>query len=314
MKYSDIFEKKSSRILLGTAYFGDGITEETAFEIMDKFREMGGTHIDTARLYADGVSEDIVGKWFRSRNATEMQISTKGGYPHHDTPDKVRIREPEIRRDLEKSLNALGIETADFYWLHRDDESIPVGEVIGMMNTLQNEGKFKAFGASNWTSKRIAEAQAYAKAHNLSGFSASQIRFNPAYNVTERSGLVGMDENEFEYYKKINMPIVAYSSQAKGFFSKLAEKGEEALSEKAKIRYMCDTNIQKTEALKELSQKYNCSVAAVITGAFCSITEPEVFPVIGGRNIEQITDSMSGADIALTKAEINDVFAGVIKS
>ena len=292
MKYSDIFEKKSSRILLGTAYFGDGISEETSFEIMDKFREMGGTHIDTARLYADGISEEIVGKWVKSRKATEMQVSTKGGYPHNDTPDKVRITEPEIRGDLEKSLKALGVETADFYWLHRDDESIPAGEVIEMMNTLKNEGKFKAFGASNWTSKRIAKAQLYAKEHNLSGFSASQIRFNPAYNVTERSGLVGMELTEFEYYKSNNMPVVAYSSQAKGFFSKLAETGVEALSEKAKIRYMCDINIQKTEILKELSKKYNCSVAAVITGAFCSITEPEVFPVIGGRNIEQITDSM----------------------
>lgn len=312
MKYSDIYEKKSSRILLGTAYFGDGITEEEAFDIMDKFREMGGTHIDTARLYADGVSEEIVGKWVKSRKATEMQISTKGGYPHNDTPDKVRIIEPEIRSDLEKSLKALGIETADFYWLHRDDESIPVGEVIEMMNTLQNEGKFKAFGASNWTTARIDEAQKYANEHNLSGFTASQIRFNPAYNVTERSGLVGMDETEFAYYEKNNMPVVAYSSQAKGFFSKLAEQGEEALSEKAKIRYMCDINLKKVETIKTLAQKYNCSVAALICGAFCSFDAPEVFPVIGSRNIEQLTDSLNGADIRLTDDEIKAVFAGVI--
>ena len=55
MRYSDIFYKKSSRILLGTAYFGDGIGEKESFEIMDKYVELGGTHIYNARLYSDGV-------------------------------------------------------------------------------------------------------------------------------------------------------------------------------------------------------------------------------------------------------------------
>ena len=312
MRYSDIFEKKSSRILLGTAYFDDGISKEDAFKIMDKFRDMGGTHIDTARLYADGRAEAVVGEWVKKRNATDMHISTKGGYPHADTPDKVRISESEIRGDLEESLKALGVDSIGFYWLHRDDESIPAGEIIEMMNRLIKEGKIRSFGASNWTTSRIDEAQKYAKAHNIAGFSASQIRFNPAYNVTERSGLVGMDETEFAYYKANNMPVVAYSSQAKGFFSKLAEQGEEALSEKAKLRYMCDINLKKVETIKSLAEKHNCSVAALICGAFCSFDVPEVFPVIGSRNIGQLTDSLNGADIRLTDDEIKAVFAGVI--
>ena len=62
MRYSDCFGVKSSRILLGTGYFGDGISETEAFLMMDRFRELGGTHIDTARLYANGVAEEIVGK------------------------------------------------------------------------------------------------------------------------------------------------------------------------------------------------------------------------------------------------------------
>lgn len=312
MKYSKVFGEKSSRIILGTAYFGDGITDETAFDIMDKFYEMGGTHIDTARLYADGRSEEIVGKWTRERKEKQVYISTKGGYPRTDAPETVRISENEIRYDLEKSLAALGVETVDFYWLHRDDEKISVGVIIEMMNTLVKEGKIKAFGASNWTTARIAKAQDYAKQHNLIGFSASQIRFNPAYNVTERAGLVGMDKNEFEYYKKNNMPVVAYSSQAKGFFSKMAEEGENALSEKAKLRYMCDINIEKVEVIKNLALKYHCSVAAIICGAFCSFKNPEVFPIIGGKNLSQITDSLTGAKVVLTEDEIEKIFKSVI--
>lgn len=308
MRYSDIFGQKSSRILLGTGYFGDGICEDDAFLIMDKFREMGGCHIDTARLYADGASEEIVGRWMADRKPPDMLVATKGGYYDMDAKDRPRLSKTDIVSDLEKSLSALKFDAIDFYWLHRDDENTPAGEIIETMNEIVNSGKVKKFGASNWTAKRIAEANAYANEHGLIGFSASQIRFNPAYCLGERGGLVGMDEAEFEFYKENNMPVAAYSSQAKGFFSKIAEQGENALSEKARKRYLCDENLDRLEVIKELSQKYNCSVAALICGAFCSFEVPEVFPIIGGSRLSQIVDSLNGEDVALTKEELTRIF------
>ncbi len=312
MKYSNVFGKKSSKILLGTAYFGDGITEEVAFSMMDKFRELGGTHIDTARLYADGRSEEIVAKWRKSRCANEMMISTKGGYPTADEPGRVRISEAEIRQDLERSMIALQVDEVDFFWLHRDDESVPVGQVIEYMNDLVKEGKFRKFGASNWTVERIEAAQAYAREHNLQGFSVSQLRFNPAYCKGERNGLVGMDSHEFSYYQKENLPVVAYSSQAKGFFSKMAEQGEAALSQKARERYLCEENLKKLSVIKALAEKYSCSVASLICGAFCSFEKPEVFPVIGSRTVVQMMDSLMGADVTLSQKEVEDVFDKMI--
>lgn len=314
MKYSNVFHKKSSRILLGTAYFGDGISEEASFEIMDKYCEMGGTHIDTARLYADGIAEEIVGKWVRSRKATHIQVSTKGGYPYADSMDCPRLSEKEIRSDLEKSLKATGFEKIDFYWLHQDDETIPAGQILEVLNFLVKEGKIIDFGVSNWTVERIKEAQKYAKEHNLKEISASQMRFNPAVmNPDDRySHLVGMDRESFAFYKDNNLPVVAYSSQAKGFFSKMSEFGADSLSEKAKDRYLNDVNMKTLKVLEELSQKYSCSIASIICGAFCSVDIPEVFPIIGGRNIEQITDSMNGAKITLTVDEVKKVLHTVM--
>lgn len=308
MRYSDCFGKKSSRILLGTAYFGDGISRDEAFRMMDAFREMGGTHIDTARLYADGKSEEIVGDWLLERGAEEMLVSTKGGYYEPDAGEAPRINENDIRADLEASLKALQMDSVEFYWLHRDDENTDVKEIIDFMNCLVNEGKIKKFGASNWTAKRIAEANDYAERNGLVGFSASQIRFNPAYCLGERGGLIGMDEVEFDFYKRTGMPVVAYSSQAKGFFSKMAEQGESALSEKARRRYLCAENINRLEVLKRLSQKYGVSIASVICGAFSSFEKPEVFPVIGGSRLSQIEDSLSGADVKVSKDELKDIF------
>lgn len=314
MRYSDIFNKRSSRILLGTAYFGDGISEEESFRIMDKYCEMGGTHIDTARLYADGIAEEIVGKWVRSRKATHIQVSTKGGYPYADSMDCPRLSEQEIRSDLEKSLKATGFEKIDFYWLHQDDKNIPAGQILEVLNSLVKEGKIIDFGVSNWTVERIKEAQKYAKEHNLKEISASQMRFNPAVmNPDDRySHLVGMDRESFAFYKENNLPVVAYSSQAKGFFSKMSEFGADSLSEKAKDRYLNDVNMKTLKVLEELSQKYSCSIASIICGAFCSVDIPEVFPIIGGRNIEQITDSMNGAKITLTVDEVKKVLHTVM--
>lgn len=308
MRYSDIFGFKSSRILLGTGYFGDGISEDEAFRMMDRFCEMGGTHIDTARLYAEGRAEEIVGRWFADRKPEGVFASTKGAYYDMDAGERSRLEEMDIRTDIEKSLTALKFDVIDFYWLHRDDENTPAGQIIETMNELVKEGKIKKFGASNWTSKRIAEANAYAEKHSLNGFSASQIRFNPAYCLGERGGLVGMDENEFEFYKKNNMPVAAYSSQAKGFFSKVVESGVDALSEKAKKRYLCDENLERAELLKMLAEKNECSIASIICGAFCSFETPQVFPIIGGSRLCQIEDSLNGADVKVTKEELKDIF------
>ena len=308
MKYSDALRKNSSRVLLGTAYFGDTISEETAFEIMDLFYEMGGRHIDTARLYAEGRAEEVVGRWLKNRGHGDMFISSKGAYYDFDAGETPRLDEASVRADLDTSLKALGVDTLDYYWLHRDDEARDVGEIIEYMNALLREGKIQGFGASNWTSARIEKANRYASLHSLHGFSSSQIRFNPAYCKGERGGLVGMDENEFEFYKREKMPVIAYSSQAKGFFSKMVEEGESALSEKAKARYLCDENLSRLETMKKLTKKYNCSMASLICGAFCSFDIPEVFPIIGGKNAEQIKDSLLGADITLEREELREIF------
>ncbi len=313
MRYSDGFGKRSSKILLGTAYFGDGISKAEAYCLMDKFREMGGTHIDTARLYADGRAEEIVGQWVKDRDAREMFVSTKGGYYDQDAYETPRLSERELRTDLEKSLAALGVDCIEFYWLHRDDENTPAGVIVETMNDFVKEGKIKRFGASNWSSQRIAEANAYAKEKGILGFCASQIRFNPAICLGERGGLVGMDEKEFNFYKETNMPVAAYSSQAKGFFSKMAEQGESALSEKAKKRYLCEENIRRLGVMQELSKKYNCSIAATVCGALCSLDCPDVFPIIGGSRVEQIADSMQGADVVLDKEELRELFKFDIK-
>ncbi len=306
MKYSESFGKTSSKILLGTAYFGETISEKDSFEIMDVYYEMGGRHIDTARLYAEGESEKIIGKWLSERNYDDIFLSTKGGFQRTSDLPVSRLTEDELRADLEKSLNALKIPTIEFYWLHRDDERLPVSEIITSMNKFVSEGKIKKFGASNWKINRIEEANRYAESNGLMGFSASQIRFSPAIIAPGGNAdrtLVDMDKESFYYYADKKMPVAAYASQGKGFFSKMASMGEGGLSEKSKERYLCEENLRRLEKIKTLSEKYNCSIASAVCGVLCALKDVDVFPIIGGSKTAQIIDSMAGADIALTDEE-----------
>ena len=308
MKYSNCFGKKSSRILLGTAYFGDGISENDAFKIMDSYTAFGGSHIDTARLYADGAAEEIVGKWLKSRGRKDILVSTKGAYYDYDAGEAPRLTKKDIEYDLDKSLKALNLDVIDNYWLHMDDENTPVSDIIDIMNSFVRSGKIKSFGASNWRWQRIKEANRYATENSLMPFTASQLRFNPAYCLGERGGLVGMESDAFSFYKENNMPVVAYSSQAKGFFSKMDKYGVAGLSEKAKKRYYCDENLRRLRILKALSEKYNCSIASVITAAFSSFSVPEVFSVIGTGKLSQLHDTMNGHNITVADTELAEIF------
>ena len=313
MRYSEGFDKNSSKILLGTAYFGDTITREESFKIMDKYVELGGNHIDTARLYADGESEKVISEWLSSRRPQGIHISTKGAFPNSKTPEIPRLSEKEVRYDLELSLRSLNTERIDFYWLHRDDEQKPVSEIIDYMNEFVKEGKIARFGASNWKYLRIEEANRYASENGLQGFEATQIRFSPAIispNGNADRKLVDISPESLEYYAKKKMPIAAYASQAKGFFSKMADVGEAGLSAKSKERYLCEENLKTLEIIKEISQKQGCSIAAAVCGALCSLASPDVFAIIGGSRTEQIADSMRGADVLLEKEDLKRIFCG----
>ena len=312
MRYSDIDGFKSSKIILGTDGYGEVIDENTAFTLMDIYREHGGNHIDTAKLYCGGESEIIVGKWIKSRGRRDTIIATKGAHPELNTMHIPRLSREEIESDIDSSLFRLNIDCIDLYWLHRDNEAFDCIEILESMNSFVKKGKIRKFGCSNWTNARIEKANTYAKSHGLDAFCASQIRFSPAATAPDYVGdttLVEMTASEYEYYKNSSVAGMAFASQAKGFFSKLLSGGEEALSVKAKERYYCGENLEKAKTVAALSQKYGISPAGAVCSALSSLEAVDVFPIIGGKSDLQIKQSLEGADIILQPNEIKKLIS-----
>lgn len=306
MRYSNIGSLKSSKIILGTDYYGTSVTKDEAFRLIDFYRANGGNHIDTAKIYGDGRTEPLLGEWIKLRGRDGMIIATKGAHPNFDTMQIPRLSEREIESDLDASLMRLGVDYIDLYWLHRDGESVAAGEIIESMNRMVKKGKIREFGCSNWKSRRIAEANGYAEEHGIAGFAASQIKFSPAVTspaFCDDPTLVEMDDNEFDFYADTGMPVMAFAPQAKGFFSKMAAGGEAALSEKARERYMCGENLERLEYIKRLSQKYGCSVAGIVCALLASIIQADIFPIAGGKTEAQLAESLEGADLEISAKE-----------
>ena len=142
-----------SNVCLGTANFGEKLTKEQAYEVLDTYVAAGGNFIDSANVYCKWIeelgncSEQYLGSWLGDRKAyNKIVIATKGGHYDFKAPEISRVREETIRADLEESLQTLGVDHIDFYWLHRDDESVDITEIVDIMETLVKEGKSPIVG------------------------------------------------------------------------------------------------------------------------------------------------------------------------
>ena len=218
-----------SPIVLGGGKFSDISRSEEYYRLMDRYLGFGGNCIDTARVYCallpggDGLSETIIGNYMNLRgNRNRIRISTKGGHPPLDDMKRSRLGRKELTSDLEMSLKALGTDHADIYFLHRDDPDIDLHELMYTLDCFVREGKVLVLGASNFTVKRILDANKAAAETGCAGFEVSQIGWSLAETTPERYGdptLCFMNETEYRGYLETGIPVMAYSPQAKGFFA-----------------------------------------------------------------------------------------------
>lgn len=304
--------REASVIALGTMDFGGKIEESRAVEYMDAYLDMGGNLIDTARVYGDFVlkkqelSEQVIGRWISARrNRSEIILSTKGAHPEMHTMHTGRLSHEEILSDASRSLDNLQTERVDIYWLHRDDPSRPVGDIMETLTDLVERGMTAYTGVSNWKLERIREANEYAAAHSLVGIYANQPQFSLARQmVVEDDTLVQMDAEMYRAHIASQMPCMAFSSQAKGFMTKMAQQGENALSDKAKRRYYYPENLRTLEIAKQIAKETGLSVNAVALAYLTSQPFP-VFPIAGMSRMEHVEALKEAGDAVLTAEQVS---------
>ncbi len=302
-----------SRIALGCDHYGETIPQDVAFSLLDLYAANGGNLLDTARVYGQQVdegpstSELTIGAWLKTNDCRKkIVLATKGGHPHIGRMHESRLDWKSLSNDINMSLEQLGTDHVDFWFLHRDDPQIGVDEIVDMLDEFITDGLTYHVGASNWTYERIADANDYAKQHGRRAFSVSEIQWSLAVCTPEQWGddtLVCMDAASHKWYKKQQLPVLCFASQAKGLFSKIIAGKADTLSERAKQRFMTEENMRRVDRCARLSRELEVSPAAVCLAYITSQNLPSI-AIAGSSRIEQLRDSLSMADLELTPEQL----------
>ncbi|HEY1628088.1 MAG TPA: aldo/keto reductase [Streptosporangiaceae bacterium] len=137
-------------------FFGQGLTEDQAFALMDAAWESGLTHFDTADAYGGGRSEQAIGRWIRARGV-RPRLTTKTFNPMDEGADR-GLDPARIGRQLQSSLDRLGVDRVDLYLAHEFDPDVPLAETFGAFRAAQDSDLIGAYGVSNFDARQLAEA------------------------------------------------------------------------------------------------------------------------------------------------------------
>jgi aryl-alcohol dehydrogenase-like predicted oxidoreductase len=143
-------------------FFGQGIDDETAFAIMDSAWASGLRWFDTADAYGGGKSEELIGRWRAERNPEGLVLTTKVFHSTHGDASDTGLAPDRIRRQLESSLERLGVDRVDLYLAHEPDAGVPLGDTVAAFEGLRGDGLIGAWGLSNYDAAGIREALAVA--------------------------------------------------------------------------------------------------------------------------------------------------------
>jgi aryl-alcohol dehydrogenase-like predicted oxidoreductase len=165
-----------SAFALGTLTFGNETDEAGAFAQLDRFTAAGGTLVDSADVYADGRSEEIIGRWLaRTPGMREtVVLATKGRFPTDDSPNGHGLSRRHLTAALDASLGRLGIDTIDLYQLHAWDPLTPLDETLRFLDDAVRAGKILYVGLSNFTGWQLQKAVDVADALGLTLVTAGQ--------------------------------------------------------------------------------------------------------------------------------------------
>lgn len=285
------------------------------FSLLDRSFDIGCNSFDTARLYWD--SERTLGAWIRARrNRDKIVVISKGCHPEL-LSGRPRLSPSDVTRDLHASLNALGTDFIDLYLLHYDHPTARIEPLIERLNRHIDEGKICAIGASNWAHERISDANTIAAARSMKPFSASSVQFSLAdWTRAPWPGAVTLGGSgqraAREWYSTHGLPVFAWSSLARGFFSDHYEPqnpGGNRISRWCSKYFGSEQNIRKLDRARVLAREHRVEVAQIAL-AYVLSHPLHPFAVVGCRTYEKFAENVAALSLKLDEATLEWLATG----
>jgi aryl-alcohol dehydrogenase-like predicted oxidoreductase len=282
-----------SRVALGTMTFGRTTAEPDAFAQLDRFTEAGGTLVDTADSYGEGVSESIVGRWIASRPAhvrDTIVLATKARFPTGPGTNDVGLSRKHLARALDASLERLGVETIDLYQAHSYDPHTPIEETLRFLDDAVTAGKIHYVGLSNFTAWQVQRTVDLAEFRNLTGPSALQAQYNLLTRELEWEIMPALEAN--------GLGLLVWSPLAGGLLT-----GGRALEGAGLPAVRVAQTEEVLGALRAVAAGRGVSpgrVALAWTAAQPAVTSV----ILGARTMEQLDDNLAAFDLVLDADEL----------
>ena len=285
-------------------------TGEDHSDFLEKIFETGINTFDTARRY--GLSEKTLGIWVDKRGRRDdLVILSKCCHPLMDGTK--RVNREAILEDYEISRGLLGFDFIDIYLLHRDDPEVSAGPIVETLNEMKAAGRIGVFGGSNWQIPRIEEANEYAYAHGLEGFTVSSPNFCLADQITDMWGGGGVaitgpnHVKEREWYVKTQMPVIAYSSLGHGMFTGRMKASDEQnaarfLDEFALKGYACPENFERLRRVEILAKEKGVKVPQIAM-SWLFKQQVNVFAVVATTSAGRMQENIDALKVKLSERE-----------
>lgn len=296
-----------SELALGTMVFGEegprGASADDSRRIIDAFIDAGGTHIDTANVYAAGRSEEIVGAALQGRRDSVV-LATKARFG--SDPSEAGLAPPQIRTALDRSLRRLNTDYVDLYYFHAWDPAVPIEESLGTVGELVRAGKVRSFGVSNFKAWQLMKAVAISQSEAGPMAVAGQYQYSLVVRDIERE-FIDLCESE-------GIGIVPWGPLGGGYLSGKYQAGARPSSgrlstqpdndEEAWSRRNTDRNWAIVDAVRRVADGGGWTVPQVALAWV--LAQPAVASVvIGARTMEQLQDNLGALDVELDDASMN---------
>ncbi len=287
---------KISPLCLGTMPFGGPADRDTAAAMFRRCREHGINAFDCANVYEDGRAETVLGDLIADCR-DEVVITSKVYFPTGDDPNARGASRYHIVRAVEDSLRRLDTDYIDLYFVHRFDERTGLDETLRALDDLVRQGKVLYLGASNFAAWQVMKALGRQRCKDWTPFHAIQ----PMYNLVKRQAEVEL----FPMAKSENLGVLSYSPLGGGLLTgkygvdQRPDQGRLVENEMYKTRYGADLNYRVAERFTDFAETHGYHPVSLAV-AWVMHHPAVTAPIIGGRNLNQLEDSLAALEIDMT--------------
>jgi len=300
---------KVSRLCLGAMTYGSKawrpwvLDEEESRPFLRRALELGINFFDTADMYSNGVSEEILGRALRDFGVPREQvvIATKVFFPTGDAPNQRGLSRKHIRHAIEASLRRLGVDYVDLYQIHRFDYSTPIEETLEALDELVRSGKALYLGASSMYAWQFARMLYKADQLGLTRFVSMQNHYNLVYREEERE-MIPLCRAE-------GIAVLPWSPLARGFLA--GNRRREDYGDTLRARtddyahklYYRPSDFAVVERVTELARRRGVSNAQIALAWL--LAQPGVTaPIIGASKIEHLEEAVAALRLKLEHEEL----------